>query len=69
MSSVFDINCDTRPDLVVTDGRLPNGFLRGTTPGAGTASPHWNVFLNTGTGFASTPIAWPVRSESYHYAP
>ncbi|OQB10238.1 MAG: hypothetical protein BWY17_04354 [Deltaproteobacteria bacterium ADurb.Bin207] len=64
--SLFDIDGDGRPDLVFTSVRLGSGHITETTPGAGTANPHWNVHLNTGSGFSTKPIPWPVRSESYH---
>jgi hypothetical protein len=66
--SLFDINGDDRPDLVFTSVRQSNGSITGSTPGAGTAAPHWNVHLNTGTGFSPTAQAWPVRSQAYHPA-
>lgn len=64
--SLFDINGGQRPDLVFTSVRQANGSTTGTTPGAGTASPHWNVHLNTGTGFSTTATDWPVRSQKHH---
>jgi hypothetical protein len=54
--STTDVNGDRRPDLVVTssyDGTTFNAFGTGT-------SRSWNVYLNTGTGFAPTATPWPL---------
>lgn len=66
--SLFDLNGDDRPDLVFTSVRQSNGSITGTTPGAGTPAPHWNVHMNTGTGLSPTAQVWPVRSQPYHPA-
>ncbi|MDB5284726.1 MAG: cell surface protein [Bacteroidota bacterium] len=54
--NLLDMNGDGKPDLVVTAEALGNNNTP-TQFGAG-ASPHWNVYLNTGTQFSSTPITW-----------
>ena len=52
-----DINGDDLDDLLVTGqcGANSVGFAfdQGT-------DPHWNVYLNTGTGFNAAPLAWPL---------
>ena len=55
--STLDLNGDNRPDLVQTGDPTRTG---GYVFGAGTASPSWRVFLNTGTGFATTATVWAV---------
>ncbi|MBX3191535.1 MAG: VCBS repeat-containing protein [Labilithrix sp.] len=60
--SVVDIDGDKKPDLVSSGRYVSNGS--GASPrvwGDGSASPHWKVFLNTGSGFATSPKSWPVR--------
>lgn len=53
-----DVDGDDRPDLVVTGAVGPQkGELR--TLGAPDA-PHWDVYLNTGTGFAAMPQTWTL---------
>ncbi len=51
------MNGDAKPDLVVTS--VCNA----------TASPigdqRWDVYLNTGQGFASTPTPWALPSAQY----
>ncbi|MDO7876033.1 T9SS type A sorting domain-containing protein [Hymenobacter sp. ASUV-10] len=54
--SLFDVNGDTRPDIVVTS--VGNGTSRDVL--GGPAAPHWDVYLNTGTGFATTATTWVV---------
>ncbi len=56
--STMDINGDGKPDLVVTskgDGTYGIGFGVGS-------SPHWNVYLNKGSGFSDTASAWDLPS-------
>lgn len=60
--STFDINNDNLPDLVV--------FSRYTVFtkeqfGVG-SSPYWKVFLNTGTGFSTSPISWSTPTGGYY---
>ncbi|MFO0610157.1 MAG: VCBS repeat-containing protein [Polyangiales bacterium] len=55
--STFDIDGDRRPDLVQTGDPTRTG---GYVFGAGTATPTWRVFRNTGTGFATTAVAWTL---------
>jgi len=52
--TVMDMDGDGKLDLVVTFECAHSGTTVGTT--------HWNVFLNTGTGFATTPITWALPS-------
>ncbi len=55
--STFDINGDGRPDLVQTGDPTRSG---GYVFNANTPTAAWRVFLNTGTGFSSTPTMWTV---------
>jgi len=55
--STFDINGDGRPDMVVTS-QLQSGTFR--VFGTVAANPYWKVYLNTGSGFSTAPIDWPV---------
>jgi hypothetical protein len=55
--STFDLDGDGRPDLVQTGDPTRTG---GYVFGAGTATPTWRYYRNTGTGFAATPTAWSV---------
>jgi hypothetical protein len=54
--TTFDVNGDARPDIVATS--IGNGTSRGVIGGA--AAPHWEVYLNTGSGFAPTATSWAV---------
>ncbi|HTJ45361.1 MAG TPA: hypothetical protein VL463_24820, partial [Kofleriaceae bacterium] len=47
-----DLTGDLRPDLVVTS----------TCDQSTVGSDHWLVYANTGAGFASTAISWPLPS-------
>ncbi|NJK31144.1 MAG: trypsin-like serine protease [Deltaproteobacteria bacterium] len=49
----LDLTGDHAPDLVVTDN----------CDAAGAGTDRWDVFKNTGTGFAAQPIAWPLPSD------
>ncbi|MGE0870356.1 MAG: FG-GAP repeat domain-containing protein [Kofleriaceae bacterium] len=57
--STFDIDGDNRPDLVATNKRYGNGFV-GVF--GFDSTPHWRVYRNTGTGFAS-PTMWPLPPD------
>ena len=46
----MNLNGDKRPDLIVTQA-------------ASAKNPAWNVYLNTGTGFAKTATAWPLPTD------
>ena len=53
-----DVDGDGRPDLVLTgegDGDYIYGFGLGN-------NPHWKVYLNNGSGFASTATSWTLPS-------
>lgn len=49
--ATFDIDHDGKPDLVQTANPATNQVWAG---------PLWKVFKNTGTGFSTTAINWPV---------
>ena len=51
---LVDVDGDGKPDLVVTGSLGANGVAEA---GIGT-SPKWEVYLNTGTGFAVNPTPW-----------
>ncbi len=55
--ALLDMDGDHLPDLVQTGDPARTG---GYVFGAGTATPYWKVFRNTGSGFALTAINWPV---------
>ncbi|MFO0648965.1 MAG: hypothetical protein U0326_22170 [Polyangiales bacterium] len=55
--ALLDMDGDHLPDLVQTGDPARSG---GYVFGAGTATPYWKVFRNTGAGFALTAINWPV---------
>ncbi|RZK30783.1 MAG: VCBS repeat-containing protein, partial [Hymenobacter sp.] len=53
--SVLDLNGDNKADLVVL---TENGFVFGTATSS--TGRYWRVYLNTGTGFATTAISWTL---------
>ncbi len=53
-STLIDMTGDRRPDLVVLQEPCRQVGELGAT--------HWDVYVNTGTGFASTPTAWSLPS-------
>ena len=64
---LVDMNGDGKPDLVVTDSvdASQNVLEFGIS-----SSPYWKVYLNTGSGFATTPVNWStptggVASQGY----
>ena len=57
--TTVDMNGDGLPDLVDTIDHLGWYDVWGLGCDA-----HWRVYLNTGTGFATTPLSWPVPDES-----
>ena len=52
--SLIDLSGDGRDDLVVT------GSCSGT--GTGVGFSRWELYLNTGAGFATSPASWPLPS-------
>lgn len=52
--STFDINGDSKPDLVLT-----TDTTKGQQVWDAAGSPYWKVYLNTGTGFGPA-MNWPV---------
>lgn len=55
--TLMDINGDLKPDLVITsegDGTYKDCY------GAGSSNQYWKVFLNTGSGFSSASVNWPL---------
>jgi hypothetical protein len=56
-----DINGDSRPDLIVmaeNDGVYSDCFGVGS-------SPHWKVYLNSGSGFSGILINWTLPTGGY----
>jgi hypothetical protein len=53
-----DMDGDGVPDLVVTMDPANAGHAFG-----GAASPHWNVYLGNGAGFAATPTSWSLPAD------
>jgi len=59
--NTFDINGDGKPDLVIMsqgDGTYADCFGVGT-------NPHWNVYLNTGSGFSAAVTSWALPSGGH----
>ncbi|MBK9284433.1 MAG: T9SS type A sorting domain-containing protein [Sphingobacteriaceae bacterium] len=61
--STMDVNGDSKPDIVVVcEG---TGVYRDCfAPGA---NPYWKVYLNTGSGFATTATNWTLPSYAGNY--
>src|SRR5262249_12291593 len=57
--TTMDIDGDGKPDLVVS----AKGGLQFGEPGA----RFWNVYMNTGSGFASTPTKWCTPDGGHTY--
>lgn len=55
---LLDMNGDRKPDLVVF-AQLQSGLVTCFQPGL---NPYWNVYLNTGAGFSTTPMQWSIPS-------
>ncbi|MBK7946063.1 MAG: hypothetical protein IPJ85_12520 [Flavobacteriales bacterium] len=55
--STFDINGDGLPDLVCTGWRNGNGYVTEFSPAS---NSYWKVYLNTGSGFSTTPVNWAL---------
>lgn len=56
-SNVWDMDGDGRPDMVVTLHDGPGGI----------GDTHWDVYLNTGSGFAAEPIAWALPPNDLEF--
>lgn len=61
--AMMDINGDAKPDLVIYATKQSGAYV---VPGFG-STPYWKVFLNTGTGFSSTPTQWTLPAGGIHY--
>ncbi len=57
--ATVDLDGDHRPDLVLTQTKY------GASDGIG--KTHWSVFANTGSGFATTAIDWPLPPDSHTF--
>lgn len=62
---LMDMNGDKKPDLVVTSNMISMGYVQQL--GFANAAPHWDVYLNNGSGFNTTPQAWATQSGGYIY--
>lgn len=60
--SLFDVNGDRLPDLVVTAQADLNGEV--TVLGLG-SNNHWNVYLNTGSGFNTNALSFQLPDGGY----
>lgn len=54
--ALMDMNADSNPDLVVT-AQLQGTNVTCFSPGS---SPFWKVYLNSGSGFATTATNWAI---------
>jgi len=61
--STMDINGDNKPDLVVAAENDASGYEKVFSS---TSNPYWIVYMNTGTGFATTPATWRVPPGGYY---
>jgi len=61
----LDINGDQRQDMVVTSNDV-NTY--GQAYGSGLTGRYWNVYLNSGTGFASTATPWVLPAGGYYFS-
>ncbi|SCY76390.1 T9SS type A sorting domain-containing protein [Flavobacterium caeni] len=67
--SVLDMNSDNKPDLVVTAERKAYAGFSDQATAFGTGSNrYWKVFLNNGTGFATTSANWPIPQGGHTYS-
>jgi hypothetical protein len=55
-----DMNGDGRPDIVVTAMRSDTSNTSYGSVFSPDTNPHWKVYLNTGSGFASSAIHWAL---------
>ncbi|MCB9743548.1 MAG: VCBS repeat-containing protein [Alphaproteobacteria bacterium] len=53
-AQLVDMNGDAKPDLVITDDCDPQGV----------GDDHWDVYTNTGSGFAPTPTTWSLPAAA-----
>jgi hypothetical protein len=60
--SVTDMNGDGKPDLVVSAQNDANAY---TKVFGLPSSPHWRVYLNSGSGFASSYSTWNVPTGGF----
>jgi hypothetical protein len=56
--TTLDIDGDGRPDLVQTGDPAHASTVFGNT-----TAPYWQVYKNTGTGFAASPTMWAVPAS------
>ncbi len=52
--SLADIDGDNKPDLIIT-AQLQGGNVTSFSPNS---NQYWKVYLNTGTGFSTSPVNW-----------
>jgi uncharacterized membrane protein len=58
---VVDLNGDKKPDLLVS-AQLQAGKVTCFSPGA---SQYWKVYVNTGSGFSTSPLNWDLPNGGY----
>lgn len=67
--SVLDINSDGKPDLVVTAQSVALEQFSNQAIAFGSGSNrYWKVYLNTGTGFNTTSVNWPIPQGGEVYS-
>lgn len=67
--SVIDMNSDNKPDLVVTAETVEFEQFANQAIAFGTGSNrYWKVYMNTGSGFNTTPINWPIPQGGHTYS-
>lgn len=67
--SVMDMNNDNKPDLVVTAQTVEFEQFSNQAIAFGTGSNRfWKVYLNTGSGFNTSPVNWPIPQGGHTYS-
>ncbi|CAM3497876.1 Por secretion system C-terminal sorting domain-containing protein [Flavobacterium longum] len=67
--SVLDMNNDNKPDLVVTAETVEFAQFSNQAIAFGTGSNrYWKVYMNTGSGFNTTAVNWPIPQGGHTYS-